>query len=132
MSENAFHRDDATGMLLSRAINHSHAAAPDLLQDFVMGEAPFIVGHVVFCEDPFERFTGHLAFGFKSRAQETVDAGPVIKSRYRAALWTLRRILDCLRERFGGADCVVHQAALDNAAHKCRISSSTSGGLSTV
>ena len=97
-----------------------------------MTEAPFVVGHVVFCEDPFERFTGHLAFGFKSRAQETIDAGPVIKSGYRAALWTLRRIFDYIREEFRGADCVVHQAALDSAAHKCRISSSTSAGFSTV
>ena len=97
-----------------------------------MTEAPFAVGHVVFCEDPFKRFTRHLAFGFKSRAQKTIDAGPVIKSGYRAALWTLRRILDYLREGFRGADCVVHQAALASATHKCRISSSTSTGFSTV
>src|SRR5882724_7791857 len=98
MSENAFHRDDATGVLLSRAINHSHAATPDFLQDFVMPEAPFVVGHVVFCEDPFECFAGYLAFGFKSLAQQTIDAGPVIKSGYRAALRTLRRIRDYVRE----------------------------------
>jgi hypothetical protein len=85
-------------MLLSRPINHSHAAAPDLLQDFVMPEAPFVVGHIVFCEDPFECLTGHLAFGFKSRAQETVDAGSVIELRHGAALWALLRILDYVRD----------------------------------
>src|SRR5256886_7314793 len=97
MSKDAFHRDDASRMLLSRPINHSHAAAPDLLQDFVMPEAPFVVGHIVFCEDPFECFAGHLAL-FKSLAQQTIDAGPVIKSGYRAALRTLCRILDYGRE----------------------------------
>src|SRR4029077_9193420 len=132
MSENAFHRDDATGVLLSRPINYSHSATPDFLQDFIMTEAPVVIGYVVFCEDPFERFTGHLAFGFKSRAQETIDAGPVIKLGYRAALRTWRRILDYTRDGCRGADCVVHQAALDSAAHKCRISSSTSAGFSTV
>ena len=48
MSENAFHRDDPTGVLLACAINHSHAAAPDLFQNFVMTEAPLCVGHVRF------------------------------------------------------------------------------------
>ena len=36
MSENAFHRDDPAGVLLARAINHSHPASPNFLQDFVM------------------------------------------------------------------------------------------------
>src|SRR5438105_12146322 len=97
-----------------------------------MPEAPFVVGHVVFCEDPFECFAGHLAFGFKCLAEQTIDAGPVIKSGYRAAVRTLCRILDYGRERFRGADWFVHQAALASAAHKCRISSSTSAGFSTV
>src|SRR6266487_1292088 len=85
MSEDAFHRDDPTGVLLARAINHSHAAAPDFLQDFVMTKAPLLVGNVCFREDTFERFTGRLAFSFKSFAQETVNAVPVIDPGYRAA-----------------------------------------------
>src|SRR5436189_107211 len=39
MSEYAFHRDDPTGVLLPCAINHSHPAAADLFQNFVMTEA---------------------------------------------------------------------------------------------
>src|SRR6266550_3480417 len=93
MRENAFHRDDSTGVLLARAINHSHPAAPDLLQDFVVAEAPHLVGHVRFREDAFERFTGRLAFGFKSLAQETGDAGSVIELGYGAALRAFRRML---------------------------------------
>src|ERR1700730_9221828 len=132
MSEDALHRDDPARVLLARAINHSHAAAPDFLQDFVMTKAPFAVGHVRFCEDAFERFTGRLTLGFKSLAKETVDAGPVIKSGYGAALWAFRRILDYVREGIRGHGCFVHQAAAASAAHKCRISSSTSAGFSTV
>ena len=64
MSEDAFHRDDPTGVLLSGAINHSHAAATDFLQNFVMTEPPLCVSHVRFCENAFEGFTGRLAFRF--------------------------------------------------------------------
>ena len=56
-----------------------------------MTETPFGICHVRFYEDAFERFTGSLAFGFKSFAQETVDAGPVIEPGYRAALRAFRR-----------------------------------------
>src|SRR5437588_12712258 len=98
MSEDALHRDDLTGVLLTCAIDYSHAAAPDLLQNFVMTEAPLCVSHVRFCEDAFERFARPFAFGIKSLAQETVDAGCVIESGRRAALWTFRRILNYIRE----------------------------------
>src|SRR6266550_2991984 len=132
MRENAFHRDDSTGVLLARAINHSHPAAPDLFQDFVVAEAPHLVGHVRFRKDTFERFARRLAFRFKSLAQETVDTGPVIEPGYRAALRAFRRILDYIRDGIRKPGCFVHQAAAASAAHKCRISSSTSAGFSTV
>jgi hypothetical protein len=41
-------------MLLSRAINHSHATAPDLLQNLVMANAPMRVLHFVLSQDGFE------------------------------------------------------------------------------
>src|SRR5204862_8316186 len=94
MSEDAFHRDDPTRMLLPRAINHSHPAAPDFLKDFVMTQAPLLIGHVRFYEHIFEGFARRLASGFKSFAQETVDAGSVIESGYRAALLAFRRMLN--------------------------------------
>jgi hypothetical protein len=94
MRQDAFHRDDPTGVLLPRAINHSHTAAADLFQNFVMTETPQLVGHVRFREDAFKRFTGRLAFGFKSFAQETVNAGSVIELGYGTTLWTFRRISD--------------------------------------
>ena len=48
MRKDSFHRDDPTGVLLACAINHSHAAAPDFLEDFVMTETPLGVSHVRF------------------------------------------------------------------------------------
>src|SRR5206468_4476819 len=98
MSENAFHRDDPAGVLLPRAINHSHAAAADFLQNFVMTKVPLLVGHVRFRENAFERLAGRFTFGFKSFAQETVDAGSVIKLRYGAAVRAFRRTLDYIRD----------------------------------
>src|SRR6266478_9065570 len=132
MSEDPLHRDNPTGVLLACAINHSHAAAPDFLQNFVMTEAPFVVGHVGFCKGVFERFAGGLAFGFKSLAQETVDAGSVIKSGYRATLRAFRWILDYVHEGTRRPGCFLHQAVAASVAHKYRISSSTSAGFSTV
>src|SRR6266487_2743485 len=132
MSKNALHRDDAPGVLLACAINHSHPAASDFLQDFVVPETPLRVGHVRFYEDAFEGFARGLAFGFESLAQETVDARRVINLRYRAALRAFRRIPDYVRNRIRWRGCFIHQAAAASAAHKCRISSSTSAGFSTV
>ena len=57
-----------------------------------MTQAPLCVGHIRFYKDAFEGFARSLAFGFKSLAQETVDARPVIKLGYGAALWAFRQI----------------------------------------
>ena len=97
MSEDALHGDNASGVLLSCAINHSHSAAPDFFQNFVMTESPGRIGHVRFCEDALERFTRCLTFGFESFLQETVDACPVITPSNSAAAWTLLRALAYVR-----------------------------------
>ena len=132
MSEDAFHRDDPAGVLLPRPINHSHAAAADFLQNFVMTETPLCIGDVRIYEDAFESFARPFAFGFKSFEQETVDAGSLIESSYRAAPWALCRMLNYIRDGSRRPSSFVHQAATASAAHKCRISSSTSAGFSTV
>src|SRR5437762_13354485 len=109
MSEDSFHRDHPARVLLACAINHSHTAAPDLLQNFVMTEAPLCVGHVRFYENVFEHFAGSLAFSFESLAQETIDAGPVIKSSCRSALRAFRQILDSIRNGIRSFGCFLHQ-----------------------
>src|SRR5947208_12363712 len=110
MSEDAFHRDNPARVLLARAINHSHPAAPDFFQDFVMTETPLHVGHVRFYESGFECFTGSFAFRFESFTQETVDARSVIKSGYSAALRAFRRMLDYVRDGIRWCGNFVHQA----------------------
>src|SRR6266496_3465808 len=126
MREDTLDRDDPARVLLARSINHSHAAAADLLQNFVMTEAPLCVGHVRFRQNTFERFAGRFAFGFESLAQETVDARSVIESGDGATLRALRRILDYVGDEIRRPGCFIHYAAAASAAHKCRISSSTS------
>src|SRR5438445_5956879 len=132
MSEDPLHRDNPTGVLLACAINHSHAAAPDFLQNFVMTKPPFLVAHVRFFKDAFERLAGSLAFSFESLAQETIDAGTVIEPGYRTTLWAFRRMLDYVHEGTRRPGCFLHQAVAASVAHKYRISSSTSAGFSTV
>jgi hypothetical protein len=68
ISKHPLHRNNPTRVPLSRAIDHSHATAPDFFQDLVITEAPLCVGHVRFYEDAFERLTGRLGLGFKSGA----------------------------------------------------------------
>src|SRR5438876_7760075 len=132
MSEDALDCDDPTRVLLARAINDSHTAAADFFQNFVVTEAPLGIGHVVFYEDTLERFTRPLPFYFKSLAQETVDACAVVKSSCRAASWAFRQILVSFYGEIRSVGCFVHQAVAANAAHKWRISSSTSAGFATV
>src|SRR2546430_17697938 len=80
--------------------------------------------------EAFERFTRCFAFGCKSLAQETVDAGSMIESGFGGAFG---RMFDCvINNRIIWRDCFGHQAAAANAQHKYRISSSTSRGSSTV
>jgi len=56
MSKYALYCDDPARVLLACAINYSHAAAADLLQNFVVTKTPLCVSHVRFYKDAFERF----------------------------------------------------------------------------
>src|SRR5882724_4456581 len=108
VSENALHCHDPTGVLLARAINYSHSAAPDLFQNFVMTETPLRVGDVRFRKDAFERFAGALAFGFESLAQETVNADSMIQLGYRSARRTSCWMLGYIRNRTRWRNRLVH------------------------
>ena len=54
ITKDAFYRDDAAGVSLARTINHAHAAAPDLVENLVIAQAPLLVRHVDFTEHAFE------------------------------------------------------------------------------
>src|SRR3989442_898033 len=49
MSEDAFHRNDPTGVLLPRAINHSHTTGPvfDRVSHFIAQEPPITLAQIV-------------------------------------------------------------------------------------
>ena len=56
MAEDAFERDDATGMALPGAINYPHATACDLIQNLIVAETPLRVVKVDLTEDGSEPF----------------------------------------------------------------------------
>jgi hypothetical protein len=47
-AQDTFQRDNATGMALTRAINDPHPAAPNLLQDLVVTDAPLGILNIDF------------------------------------------------------------------------------------
>src|SRR5437762_213007 len=85
ITEHPLYGNDPPGVSLPGAINHAHAAPPDLLEDFVIAEVPLLVWHVDFSEDTFKNCARHLAWGAKSLAQEAADANSGTESSCRAA-----------------------------------------------
>src|SRR6476660_8857526 len=90
-------------MPLTRAINHPHSAAPDLLQNLVIANAPMRVPHFVFGEDRFERFARCLAITLESLPQRAAQAKPIAQPRSRAALAALGRGFNHAPDRIGQA-----------------------------
>src|SRR5215472_12648689 len=99
MSENAFYRYNPTRVLLPRLVNHSHSAAPDLFQNFVVTETRVCVAHLRFQKNVLKRLARPLTLGFNSLAEETVDARLPIKPCCRAAAWAFLKLLINLRNR---------------------------------
>jgi hypothetical protein len=58
---------------LAGAINDTHAAPSDLVEDFVIAQAPLPVRDVDFIEDVFESRLRHPGNGFQTRAQKAAD-----------------------------------------------------------
>ena len=50
VTQDAFDGDDATRVALPGAIDHAHPAAADLLENFVIPEAPVLIGQIYFGE----------------------------------------------------------------------------------
>src|SRR6266478_5349130 len=95
-------------MPLTRAINHPHSTASDLLQNLVIANPPMRVPHFVFGEDRFERFTGCLAITLKSLPQRAAQAKPIAQPRSRAALPALGRAFTHARHGIGQAPRTFH------------------------
>src|SRR5215469_5708579 len=99
VTQHALYGDDPMGVTLARAINHAHAAARDLIEDFVITQAPLRIWHIHF---------GHYAFksisrdpGFESLTQETTHTNASFETNCCAAPFAfrlgLRRTADRVR-----------------------------------
>ena len=64
ITQDAFERDDASRMPLTRAVDDAHPAAPDLLEDFVIAEPPMRVGDRNGIEGGHELIRSHLLLLF--------------------------------------------------------------------
>src|SRR5262249_43348704 len=56
IGQDALEGDNAPGMALPCTINHTHPAARDLLQDFIVSEAPFSVANIDLREELIEAY----------------------------------------------------------------------------
>src|SRR6266487_1583231 len=132
VTQDALDSDDPAGVSLAGAINHAHAAARDLVEDFVIAQVPLRIRHVGFSEDAFIICSRHPASSSQSLAQETTCADPGFESHGCAALLAFCRARTRERNR---EPVRIHQSyslPAARAAHRCRISSSTSAGSATV
>ena len=64
-------------MSLPREINYAHAAATDLVEDFVIAQAPLLIRHVHFGDCTFKNCSRDLVASFQSLAQEAATQTPV-------------------------------------------------------
>ena len=79
--QDPFHGDDAAGMALPRAVDHAHSAPPDFLEDFVVPEAPVLVGQRNFGQRAEERFGGALVVGLKASLEQTTNTKSASNAR---------------------------------------------------
>src|SRR5436305_8621439 len=74
ITQHALNRDDALGMSLSGAIDHSHAAATDLLENFVISQLPGLVRRVHLVEHALINRLRYVANSFQSLPQQAAHA----------------------------------------------------------
>src|SRR5437773_10800920 len=79
-------------MSLPGAIDHAHAAATDLLENFVISQLPGLVAPVQLVEYGFINRLRYLATSFQSLAQQASHANSGVESHgcsTRLAFWVL-------------------------------------------
>ena len=87
------------GVPLPCAVNDTHAATADFLQDFIISEPPMGIGDFRFREDPLEGFDGGLTLRFQSLTEKAIGAETLANARSRAALSALAGSLERVRGR---------------------------------
>src|SRR4029077_20821125 len=80
ITKDALYRHDAPGMSLPGAIDHSHAAATDLFEDFVISQEPGLVWRVHFGKDGLKKRLRYIVTAFQSLAQEATHAKSGVES----------------------------------------------------
>lgn len=108
VTQHPFHRDDAARVSLLGPINYAHAPAPDLLENFVITQAPFLVRQVYFREDAFKNLARRFPCGFQSFQEKTTQARSLVEPEHRSAPVAFYRRLLRAREGFGPAANEVH------------------------
>ncbi len=93
VGKHALERDDAAGMPLTRAIDHAHAAPPDLFEDLVTAQAPLFVGHVRFRKDILEDLSRGFAFRSQSLTEEAIRAKALLNPCAHATRFTFASAL---------------------------------------
>src|SRR5437773_9241543 len=99
--QNPLYGDDPLGVSLTREINYAHAAAPDLVEDFVIAQAPLLIRHVHFSDYAFKNCSRDLVTSFQSLPQEATDTNSSMESLGGAALLAGDRLR--IRRRSGDA-----------------------------
>src|SRR6266513_1099754 len=80
ITKDALYRDDAPRMSLPGAIDHAHAAATDLLENFVISQKPGLVARVQLVEYALINRLRYLATRFQSLAQQAAHASSGVES----------------------------------------------------
>lgn len=89
IAQDAFHGNNAAGMPLTGTINNAHPTTPDLFQNFVITQAPFLVANVDSRQQRLERFSSaDRARWVDTRVQKATYTKPTAKPRRRLAMWT--------------------------------------------
>ena len=105
--EDALERDDATGMRLSRLIDHTHAAARDLVENFVIGDVPVAVPRFYAGQHLLEGVFARRRFVFSQRAaQETIQTKAVRQAGNRLALVADFRFSENRKRGIGRGMCL--------------------------
>ena len=81
ITQDAFERDDATRMPLSRAVDDAHPAAPDLFENFVIAKPPMSVADRNGIEGGPELIPAHVLLFFLSSLEEAGEAETVRDTR---------------------------------------------------
>ena len=80
------------------AVNHTHPAAPDLFEDFVIAKSPLRVWHVRLLKHALENLRGSFALSSQSFVEKTTHAEPLAETSSSAALLTFSCTLHHARD----------------------------------